>query len=414
MTKCFLKIQFPENVAAVTSLERPVFGDLHLLQFPVISYLWKTVSFLSNNVPLVSSFFSKAQIMDLLGCHPLPATRHGSGLTGDTLVPTRRNNRRQTPHATIRNGNSTVPPGIHNYISLQDLQYGAPSSVLIGLGCHPISHKAKKRRSGEVVRLLASPLGEPCSIPGGVIPGFSHVGIAPDDAADWRVFWEFPVSLDPFVPALLHRHLVSPSPALKTSILVHEKADISPAVAPAARSQLQLTGALATHHCSHYRLKMSGNLLDSHSGEPGFYSRSSHFDFCFPWFPEITPGECCDGSLKSPWPIYFHSLPHNLAPSLMTSLSTGRCPKELARIEPSTRDMALTVNVHDNVIKPLRPAVTPTALDTLPAKIKMILLNQNYLQDTAHIASTFSEFSSIAKNCLYSLPYRKMYSSETS
>ncbi|KAJ8881346.1 hypothetical protein PR048_017827 [Dryococelus australis] len=35
----------------------------------------------------------------------------------------------------------------------------------------------------ELMRLLASQLSEPCSIPGGVAPGFLHVGIVPDDAA---------------------------------------------------------------------------------------------------------------------------------------------------------------------------------------------------------------------------------------
>ncbi|KAJ8868382.1 hypothetical protein PR048_029898 [Dryococelus australis] len=38
------------------------------------------------------------------------------------------------------------------------------------------------------VRLLASHLGEPGSIPGGFASGFSHVGIVPDDAAGRRVF----------------------------------------------------------------------------------------------------------------------------------------------------------------------------------------------------------------------------------
>ncbi|KAJ8872716.1 hypothetical protein PR048_026330 [Dryococelus australis] len=41
----------------------------------------------------------------------------------------------------------------------------------------------------------------------------------------------------------------------------------------------------------------SGNSLDSHSGGPGFDSRSGHPDFGFPRFTEITPGECWDGSL---------------------------------------------------------------------------------------------------------------------
>ncbi|KAJ8890900.1 hypothetical protein PR048_010409 [Dryococelus australis] len=42
---------------------------------------------------------------------------------------------------------------------------------------------AKPDRGGVEVRLLASHLGEPCSI-----PGFPHVGIEPDDAAGQRVF----------------------------------------------------------------------------------------------------------------------------------------------------------------------------------------------------------------------------------
>ncbi|KAJ8871591.1 hypothetical protein PR048_027917 [Dryococelus australis] len=43
-------------------------------------------------------------------------------------------------------------------------------------------------RGDVVVRLLASHVGEPGSIPGGFAPEFSHVGTVPDDAAGWRVF----------------------------------------------------------------------------------------------------------------------------------------------------------------------------------------------------------------------------------
>ncbi|KAJ8894151.1 hypothetical protein PR048_006761 [Dryococelus australis] len=41
----------------------------------------------------------------------------------------------------------------------------------------------------------------------------------------------------------------------------------------------------------------SGNSLDSHSGGHGFNPWSGHPDFDFPWFSEITPDECWDGSL---------------------------------------------------------------------------------------------------------------------
>ncbi|KAJ8877461.1 hypothetical protein PR048_021916 [Dryococelus australis] len=50
-------------------------------------------------------------------------------------------------------------------------------------------------------------------------PGFSHVGIVPDESADDRqVFSEISPPFF-FIPALLHSHLTSPSLALKTSLL---------------------------------------------------------------------------------------------------------------------------------------------------------------------------------------------------
>ncbi|KAJ8871876.1 hypothetical protein PR048_028216 [Dryococelus australis] len=73
-------------------------------------------------------------------------------------------------------------------------------------------------RGGVVVRLLASNLCEPGLIPGGVAPGFSHVGIVPDDATCRRVSSGISHFPRPFIPALLHAHLASPSSALKTPI----------------------------------------------------------------------------------------------------------------------------------------------------------------------------------------------------
>ncbi|KAJ8884363.1 hypothetical protein PR048_016220 [Dryococelus australis] len=71
---------------------------------------------------------------------------------------------------------------------------------------------------GIVVGLLASHHGEPRSIPGEVVPGFSHAGIAPDDAACWRVFSGVSRFHRPFIPAILHHtRLASPSSAVKTS-----------------------------------------------------------------------------------------------------------------------------------------------------------------------------------------------------
>ncbi|KAJ8887533.1 hypothetical protein PR048_013749 [Dryococelus australis] len=74
-------------------------------------------------------------------------------------------------------------------------------------------------RSCVVVRLLASYQGEPGSVPGEVTPEFWHVGIMPDDAAGRRVFSGISRFSCPFIPALTHTHLDSPSSALKTSML---------------------------------------------------------------------------------------------------------------------------------------------------------------------------------------------------
>ncbi|KAJ8894154.1 hypothetical protein PR048_006764 [Dryococelus australis] len=65
-----------------------------------------------------------------------------------------------------------------------------------------------------VIRLLVSHLGEPGSIPGGVAPGLSHVGIVPDDASGLRVFLRISRVLCTFIPGAapyssLHSHILS-------------------------------------------------------------------------------------------------------------------------------------------------------------------------------------------------------------
>ncbi|KAJ8887568.1 hypothetical protein PR048_013784 [Dryococelus australis] len=69
-----------------------------------------------------------------------------------------------------------------------------------------------------VIRLLASHLGEPGSIPGGFAPRFSQVGIVPDDVTGRQVFSDISRFPRPSIPALIHTHLASPSSALKISI----------------------------------------------------------------------------------------------------------------------------------------------------------------------------------------------------
>ncbi|KAJ8876012.1 hypothetical protein PR048_023920 [Dryococelus australis] len=88
----------------------------------------------------------------------------------------------------------------------------------------------ERGRGGVVVRLLASHSCEPGSSLGGVVPGFSHVGIVPDDAAGWQVFTGISRFPRPCILSLLHTHFSSPSSALKTSIL--RAAQISSLFAP--------------------------------------------------------------------------------------------------------------------------------------------------------------------------------------
>ncbi|KAJ8867619.1 hypothetical protein PR048_031422 [Dryococelus australis] len=63
-----------------------------------------------------------------------------------------------------------------------------------------------------------SPPTNRVSIPGGVAPGFSHVGIMPDDVTGLRVFSGVSCSTRPVIPVLLHTHATSRLSAPKTSM----------------------------------------------------------------------------------------------------------------------------------------------------------------------------------------------------
>ncbi|KAJ8896533.1 hypothetical protein PR048_001877 [Dryococelus australis] len=83
-------------------------------------------------------------------------------------------------------------------------------------------------RGGVVARLFASHQGEPGPIPCGVAPGFSRVGIVPDDAAGLRVLSRISRFPRPFIAAPLHTHLAAPSSALNTPML--RSAQIFPSI----------------------------------------------------------------------------------------------------------------------------------------------------------------------------------------
>ncbi|KAJ8897435.1 hypothetical protein PR048_002781 [Dryococelus australis] len=86
---------------------------------------------------------------------------------------------------------------------------------------HPFGSQDVDREpcGGVVVRLLASHIDEPGSIPDGVSPEFLHVEIMPGDVAGPRVFSGISRFPRPLIRALLHTHLASPSSAVNTSML---------------------------------------------------------------------------------------------------------------------------------------------------------------------------------------------------
>ncbi|KAJ8868513.1 hypothetical protein PR048_030041 [Dryococelus australis] len=122
----------------------------------------------------------------------------------------------------VISGHLGFPP-LNSFISLMNF----PFSFLLyhsTSACHALAFRLGPGwGSGKVPAPCQSESG---SIPVGVTPGFSHVGISPDDATGRQVFLGISRSPRPRIPALLHTPLVSPAPALRTSRL--RAAQISP------------------------------------------------------------------------------------------------------------------------------------------------------------------------------------------
>ncbi|KAJ8888928.1 hypothetical protein PR048_008422, partial [Dryococelus australis] len=83
--------------------------------------------------------------------------------------------------------------------------------------------------------------GEPASIFDGMAPGFSHVGIVPDDAAGLRVFSGIS-HVRPFIPALLHiptslHHSSTPKTWMLRAVQISSLAHSTPASAPSVRGE---------------------------------------------------------------------------------------------------------------------------------------------------------------------------------
>ncbi|KAJ8888164.1 hypothetical protein PR048_007651 [Dryococelus australis] len=104
----------------------------------------------------------------------------------------------------------------------RETQVLAVLRVLRGLlqfpGCR-YGHRAPDigARVAHMLRVPASHQGESGSIHDGVTPGFSNVGIVPDEVTGRWVFSGISRFPGPCIPATLHAHLISPTSAPKTS-----------------------------------------------------------------------------------------------------------------------------------------------------------------------------------------------------
>ncbi|KAJ8889878.1 hypothetical protein PR048_009383 [Dryococelus australis] len=95
---------------------------------------------------------------------------------------------------------------------------------------HAIANQTQVPFEATVAELLA------CSPP--TKTGFSHVGVVPGDAVDWRVFSGISRFPHPSIPTLLHIHLNHPTSALKTSMLrAVQISSLTSLVPRASRSQ---------------------------------------------------------------------------------------------------------------------------------------------------------------------------------
>ncbi|KAJ8867688.1 hypothetical protein PR048_031491 [Dryococelus australis] len=200
-----------------------------------------------RTIPLVGGFFSGFSRF----ARPLfPALLHSNPFTligsQDLDVESRPNlfHHSPTPNNTIQSRcqqEVRVLYGLHwHALQVRHRLYAQGSklacSVLVvlrvpmGLSAATLQHRGMQKGQPYVIfitiflnqiKVQPTPLPHPLQLPKGrrFTPGFSYVGLAPDDAVDRRVFSVIFRFLRPCIPALLRTRLASPTSALKTSLL---------------------------------------------------------------------------------------------------------------------------------------------------------------------------------------------------
>ncbi|KAJ8893769.1 hypothetical protein PR048_006369 [Dryococelus australis] len=146
--------------------------------------------------------------------------------------------------------------------------------MMTGLGIKPGSSRLRGQwfttSRARSVLLFTSHQGGLDSIPGGVAPGFSHLGIVADDVAGGRFFSGFSRYPRPCIPVLLRAHLVSLSSALNTSRL--RAAQTSPVSTSLFHLPVMyLSGrreGVESQHCDDARAGRGGGVEVAHSLRP--------------------------------------------------------------------------------------------------------------------------------------------------
>ncbi|KAJ8872377.1 hypothetical protein PR048_025981 [Dryococelus australis] len=202
------------------------------------------------------------------------------------------------PHAKIR---GVTPPRIESgsprrqtaaYTASAHTSKMAPLTNVIRNTFHPsalgnLPANQQHRQYGTFRRThRLPPRGEPSSIPGGVAPGFPHVGIMPDDAAGKRIFSGIPRSPRHCIPrrcsvlTSLHPHRLSRPRSLRLCPNSLRESTLSPTLGVTESALLSQLGyesargkvndnvhSVLTH--TPFGSHVVFNTFASHQGEPG-------------------------------------------------------------------------------------------------------------------------------------------------
>ncbi|KAJ8873772.1 hypothetical protein PR048_024606 [Dryococelus australis] len=263
-----------------------------------------------------------------------------------------------------------VVPGLpnlaaHNYVTSPILRYGFcavqeynPQSVELW-SAYYVAKLHEGFRGGVVVRILASLLSEPGSIPGGVAPGFLYEGIVPDDNPNRSIFSGISRFPRPCIPALIRTHLVSH--------LVSPLSAVTTSIGRALKST-QSSPFLISHACTWGRPHADGETCR----RPCVFSASR----------DILQHEGASATSLRPWPGW------ELRPSVLSGDHVGRrgclCNKIPCLVTHSSGSTAAVAKTEDSASNIHAIAITIGASAQLLLANPLRLLGRKIMQEDIH------------------------------